>query len=305
MTIPTPRTTRCGAHLLHWGAKTSVMGILNVTPDSFSGDGVRDSGAAVAQAERYVREGADMIDIGGESTRPGASFVREEEEIARVVPVITALAQRLPVPISVDTSRAAVAAAAIAAGATMVNDVWGLRRDPALAAVVARTGVALVVMHNRVALPTMDALGGHYDTVMYGDLMAEIRAGLEESVARAEAAGIPRSQIVIDPGIGFGKTATQSLTVMRRLPELAALGLPMLVGTSRKSFIGLTLGLPVAERLEGTAATVALAIAGGADIVRVHDVRFMTRVARMTDAIVRESAREETTTPPGEEERAD
>lgn len=305
MHLPTPRATRCGEYLLHWGAKTAVMGILNVTPDSFSGDGVRDCGAAVAQAERYVDEGADIIDIGGESTRPGASFVTEAEEIARVVPVITALARRLPVPVSVDTSRAAVAAAAIAAGATMVNDVWGLRRDPALAAVVAHTGVALVVMHNRAALPTVDALGGHYDQVIYDDVMAEIRMWLQESVTWAEAAGIPRSQLIVDPGIGFGKTAAQSLTVMRRLPELAALGLPVLVGTSRKSFIGLTLGLPVAERLAGTAATVALAIAGGADVVRVHDVQFMARVARMADAIVRESGDASAATPPGEAKRAD
>jgi dihydropteroate synthase len=281
--------TRCGDYQLHWGTKTYVMGVLNVTPDSFSGDGMTGVEAAVARAERFVADGADIIDVGGESTRPGAAFVSEEEERARVEPVIRALAPRVSVPISIDTSRAPVAEAAIGAGATMVNDVWGLRRDPKLAGVVARTGVALVLMHNRAAQPTVDALGGHYDAVAYTDVMAEIIAWLGESVALAERAGVARSQIVVDPGIGFGKTAAQNLEVMRRLPELSALGLPILVGTSRKSFIGITLGLPVEERLEGTAATVALAIAAGADIVRVHDVRFMSRVARMADAIVRSS----------------
>src|SRR5215472_11300603 len=277
MTPVTLNATRCGDHLLRWGTKTYVMGILNVTPDSFSGDGVLDVDLAVAQAVQFVVDGADIIDVGGESTRPGAPFVSEEEEHARVVPVIAALAPRLPVPISVDTSRVAVAAAAIAAGATMVNDVWGLRRDPALARIVAQAGVALVLMHNRAAQPTVDALGGHYDTVIYTDVLGEIATWLGESVAMAEGAGVARTQIIVDPGIGFGKTAAQNLEVMRRLPELRALGLPILIGTSRKSFIGITLGLPVDERLEGTAATVALAIGAGADVVRVHDVRFMSR----------------------------
>jgi dihydropteroate synthase len=287
MTTAILSATRCGDHLLRWGTKTYVMGILNVTPDSFSGDGVLDVDRAVAQAVQFVADGADIIDVGGESTRPGAPFVSEEEERARVVPVIAALAPRLPVPISVDTSRAAVAVAAIAAGATMVNDVWGLRRDPALARIAAQAGVALVLMHNRAAQPTVDALGGHYDTVIYTDVLGEIATWLGESVAMAEAAGVARTQIIVDPGIGFGKTAAQNLEVMRRLPELRALGQPILIGTSRKSFIGITLGLPVEERLEGTAATVALAIGAGADVVRVHDVRFMSRVARMADAIVR------------------
>lgn len=286
-----PKPTQCGDHTLMWGAKTYVMGIVNVTPDSFSGDGLRgDTDAAVAQAEAFVRDGADVIDVGGESTRPGAAFVSVDEEMARVVPVIAALAARLPVPISVDTYRAAVAEAACAAGATMVNDVWGLHHDPALAGVVARCGAALVVMHNRSAKPAVDSLGGQYPAVRYaGDIMAEILAWLAESVARAEAAGIPRTQVIVDPGIGFGKTPAQSLEAMRRLGELGALGLPVLVGTSRKGFIGRTLGLPIEERLEGTAATVALAIAAGADIVRVHDVRAMARVAAMSDAIVRET----------------
>ncbi|MGI8689635.1 MAG: dihydropteroate synthase [Thermomicrobiales bacterium] len=279
--------TRCGDTLLHWGAKTYMMGILNATPDSFSGDGVTNVAAAIARAEQFVRDGANIIDVGGESTRPGATFVPEEEEQARVVPVIRALATRLAVPISVDTSRASVAAAALAAGATMVNDVWALHRDPALAGVVARAGAALVLMHNRAATATVDALGGHYDDVRYADVVADVIAWLRESIAVAIAAGIPRAQLIADPGIGFGKTVAQNLTLMRRLPELGALGIPILAGTSRKSFIGLTLNLPVEDRLEGTAATVALAIAGGADIVRVHDVRAMARVTRMADAIIR------------------
>ncbi len=287
MTTTTLAPTRCGDTLLDWGAKTYVMGILNVTPDSFSGDGVTEVAAAAARAEQFVRDGADIIDVGGESTRPGAAFVPEKEERARVVPVIRALAARLAVPISVDTSRASVATAALAAGATMVNDVWALHRDPALAGVVARSGAALVLMHNRAATATVDALGGHYDDVAYADVVAEVIAWLRESIAAAIAAGIPRAQLIADPGIGFGKTVAQNLALMRRLPELRALGVPILAGTSRKSFIGLTLGLPVEDRLEGTAATVALAIAGGADVVRVHDVRAMARVARMTDAIVR------------------
>ncbi|MDQ6908317.1 MAG: dihydropteroate synthase [Chloroflexota bacterium] len=279
--------TRCGDTLLHWGAKTYVMGILNVTPDSFSGDGVTDVAAAIARAEQFVRDGADIIDVGGESTRPGAAFVPEEQERARVVPVIRALATRLAVPISVDTSRASVAEAALAAGATMVNDVWALHRDPALAGVVARSGAALVLMHNRAATATVDALGGHYDDVRYADVVAEVIAWLRESIAGAITAGIPRAQLIADPGIGFGKTVAQNLELMRRFAALRALGIPILAGVSRKSFIGLTLGLPVEDRLEGTAATVALAIAGGAEIVRVHEVRAMARVARMTDAITR------------------
>lgn len=284
-----PAPTHCGTHPLVWGTKTYVMGILNATPDSFSGDGLgTDTAAIVARGEQYVADGADILDIGGESTRPGAPFVSETDEIARVVPVIAALAGRVSVPLSVDTSRAAVAEAALAAGATMVNDVWGLHRDPSLAVTVAQAGAALVLMHNRVAPATISALGGHYASVTYaGDIMAEIRVWLMLGIARAKAAGIAPAQLLIDPGIGFGKTPAQNLELMRRLGELRVLGAPLVLGTSRKSFIGLTLGLPVDQRLEGTAATVALGIAAGADVIRVHDVRAMSRVARMSDAIVR------------------
>jgi len=282
-------STRCGETTLTWGTKTYVMGILNATPDSFSGDGLGvNTAAMVERGVQFVAEGADILDIGGESTRPGAAFVSEADEIARVVPVIAALAARVSVPLSVDTSRAAVAKVALTAGATMVNDVWGLHRDPALAAVVAQAGAALVLMHNRVAPVTVSDLGGHYERVTYAeDILAEIRVWLMTGIARAKTAGVPRSQLLVDPGIGFGKTPAQNLEVMRRLGELRVLGLPILLGTSRKSFIGLTLGLPVEERLEGTAATVALGISAGADVVRVHDVRAMSRVARMSDAIVR------------------
>ncbi len=288
--LPTkPTETRCGETVLRWGAKTYIMGIVNVTPDSFSGDGLGgDIGAAVARAEQFVAEGADIVDVGGESTRPAAPFVSEDEETARVVPVIAAMARRLALPISVDTSRSAVAQAACAAGATMVNDVWGLHRDPALVGVVAEYGATLVLMHNRVANPSLTPLGGHYAAVAYeGDIMAAIIEWLDEGIQLAVAGGVPRSQLLVDPGIGFGKTPAQNLEIMRRLPELRVLGVPVLLGTSRKSFIGLTLGLPIEDRVEGTAATVALGIAGGVDVVRVHDVRQMARVATMSDAIVR------------------
>lgn len=286
-----PAPTRCGARMLTWGRRTFIMGIVNVTPDSFSGDGVGDDlERAVAHGLALVGEGADLLDVGGESTRPGAAPVTPAEEQRRVVPVIERLAARAGVPISVDTYRAATAAAALRAGATMVNDVWGLRGDPAMAATAAGHGAAVVVMHNRTTAPLVSPeVGGHYAAADYGDdLMAEVAGWLRESLALARAAGIAEEQIILDPGIGFGKGLRQNLEVIRRLGELRALGRPLLLGSSRKSFIGRVLGgLPPAERLEGTAATVALGIASGADVVRVHDVRAMARVTRMADAIVR------------------
>ena len=279
---------------LHWGKRTYVMGVINTTPDSFSGDGVGDDvDAAVAQGLRFVQEGADIIDVGGESTRPpaaaaqearlrgvsptgplGASPVSVDEELRRVIPVIEGLVKAVKVPISVDTYKSEVARQAVAAGASIVNDVWGLQTDPAIAAVAASTGAALVLMHNQ---------RGHE----YRDLLGDILDSLTQSALKAQAAGVPRERIILDPGIGFGKVAEQSLEVLRRLDEIKDLGYPVLVGASRKSSIGAVLKLPVAERIEGTAATVAVAIAKGADIVRVHDVKEMARVARMTDAIVR------------------
>jgi dihydropteroate synthase len=261
-----------GGHRFDWGGRTYVMGIVNVTPDSFSGDGLGDDrDAAVKQGLRMVEEGADMLDVGGESTRPGHVAIGAAEEIDRTVEVVRRLAQESGVPVSIDTYKLEVAGAAMAAGATMVNDVWGLARSPALAELAARHGCALVVMHNQ-------------DGTEYaGDLMAEVKRFLRAAVEAALSAGMPRERILIDPGIGFGKTADQNWEVMRRLGELRELGQPVLIGTSRKSFIGKLLDLPVTDRVEGTAATVAAAILRGADVVRVHDVREMTRVARVAD----------------------
>lgn len=282
-----------GGRTFIWGARTYVMGIVNLTADSFSGDGLgADVGAAVAQARRLVAEGADIIDIGGESTRPGAQVVPLEEELRRVLPVIERLNQEIDVPVSIDTYKAEVARRALAAGAGMVNDVWGLKADPKLAYVAAEYGVPMAVMHNR-RTPRAAAhsakLGGRYRGVGYKDLMADVIHGLRESIQMALEAGIPEERIIVDPGIGFGKTVQQSLEALRRLAELKVLGCPILLGSSRKSLIGYTLDLPIDERLEGTAATVAIGIANGADIVRVHDVLEMVRVSRMTDALVRRS----------------
>lgn len=273
-----------GGRRFVWGSRTYVMGIVNVTPDSFSGDGLGgDADAAVRQALDFESEGADIIDIGGESSRPagsvygaGASAVPLDEELARALPVIEGLGGRLGVPISVDTTKAEVARRAVAAGASLINDVWGLQRDPALADVAAGAGVPIVLMHNQLGTE-------------YGDLIADVIAGLRWSVEEATARGVRRERVIVDPGFGFGKTPAQNLELVRRLGEIRdALGLPVLVGVSRKSTIGTALGgLPPEERMEGTAAAVALAIANGADIVRVHDVQAMARVARMSDAIVR------------------
>jgi dihydropteroate synthase len=271
----TMRVTRIGDHEFHWGSRTYVMGIVNVTPDSFSGDGVTDLEMAVAQARQMEQDGADLIDIGGESTRPetwAGPGLSLEDELVRVMPVVERLAATVKVPVSIDTYKAAVAQRAIAAGAGLVNDVWALRRNPQMAATVAAAGVPVVLMHNKPG-------GG------YHDLIGEIAASLRESVELAHAAGVTDDRIIVDPGIGFGKTREENLEIIRRLPELRQLGLPLLIGPSRKSFIGKTLDLPAGERLEGTAAAVALSIAGGADIVRVHDVKAMVRVARMADAI--------------------
>jgi dihydropteroate synthase len=264
------------------------MGILNVTPDSFSGDGMTTPGPAVERGLELIANGADILDIGGESTRPGAKAVTLDEELRRVVPVLEAVRARTSIPISVDTSRAPVADAALAAGADIVNDVWGFRRDPDLAGVVARHGALAIAMHNRTAIPSSDGVvGGYFHAVSYGDLIAEIAASLRESMEILRSAGVPDEPVILDPGIGFGKTPEQNLELMRRLQELKSFGRPLLIGPSRKSFIGMTLGLPPDDRVEGTAAAVALAIRGGADMVRVHDLPAMARVARMADAVVR------------------
>ncbi len=279
-----------------WGERTYIMGIINVTPDSFSGDGLAgDVEAAVAQAIRFVEEGADILDIGGESTRPGSQPISEEEELSRVMPVLRRLVKEVDVPISIDTYKARVAREALEAGASMVNDVWGLRMDPEMARVVAEYGVPVVIMHNRSQPKNAvqeERLGGRYIGIEYRDLMADIIRELEYSLELALEAGVEFEKIIVDPGIGFGKTVEQNLEILRRLGELKVLGRPILLGTSRKSVIGYVLNLPPNERVEGTAATVALGIAAGADIVRVHDVKEMVRVARMTDAIVRGAFRE-------------
>ena len=261
-----------GGHRFEWGSRTYVMGIVNVTPDSFSGDGLgTDTDAAIEQGLSMVREGADMLDVGGESTRPGHEPVTAPEEIQRTDAVVRALAADAGVPVSIDTYKEEVAARAIEGGVTILNDVWGLTRSPAIADLAARHGSALVLMHNQ-------------DGTEYpGDLMEEIKRFLSVAAARALAAGVPREKVILDPGIGFGKTADHNWEVMRRLEELRELGHPILIGTSRKSFIGKLLDLPVTERLEGTEATVVAAVLRGADIVRVHDVLPMVRAVRVAD----------------------
>jgi dihydropteroate synthase len=255
------------------------MGILNVTPDSFSGDGLLGGGdpvaAGVEQARRMVDEGADILDVGGESTRPGHAPVDAADEIARVIPVLGALRDAFPdVPLSVDTTKVVVAEAALAAGAHLLNDVWGVGPDPSMAELAARAGVPLLVMHNR-------------EEARYADVVREVVDDLRAALERAQRAGVRPEDLLVDPGIGFGKTADHNVTMLRHLEALASLGRPILLGTSRKSTIGRILDLPPDERLEGTLATTALGIAHGVDIVRVHDVRANVRTARVADAIVR------------------
>ena len=280
------------------------MGILNITPDSFSGDGLlaeideRQSGwgeerlvsSAMEQARRFVSAGVDFLDVGGESTRPGSAQISVEEEMGRVLPVIHALSREFDVLISVDTYKSEVAQAALEGGAQLVNDVWGLRADPRLAETVVRYEVPIILMHNRSSwahAEIKERLGGRYVGIPYENLIEDIKRELLESVTLARAAGIPEDKIILDPGIGFGKTIEQNLELLNHLDEICRLGYPVMVGPSRKSFIGYTLDLPPDQRLEGTAAAVAVSILRGADIVRVHDVEFMTRLVRMTDAIVR------------------
>jgi dihydropteroate synthase len=286
-----------GSRTLTWGERTLVMGILNLTPDSFSGDGLLSSalpqgeGPGVREARRFLEAGADILDIGGESTRPGSQPVPAEEELRRVLPAIRLIAAQFPQAlISIDTYKAAVAGAALQAGAHIINDVWGLRLDPALAGVAASCRAPVVLMHNRSKPASIEGranLGQAYLGHEYQDLLEDVKRELLGSVAIAHAAGIPDEHIILDPGLGFGKTVSQNLELIDRLNEIRSLGYPVLLGPSRKSFIGYTLNLPPDQRLEGTAAAVAIAIARGADIVRVHDVEPMLRVVRMADAILR------------------
>ena len=280
-------STTCGKSVFYWGQRTYVMGVINVSPDSFSGDGLGDVEGAVARAKRLVSDGADIIDIGGESTRPGSTPLSLDEELRRVIPVVKKLAHEISVPLSVDTYKLEVAGRALDDGANMINDIWGLKKEPRLAELAAQKGVPIALMSNQ------------RDSHCH-DIMSAVVSDLKRAIEQASDAGVPREDIIIDPGLGFGKKQAQNLEILRRLDELKTLGRPILLGSSRKSFIGwvldLTLGQrlnevafvpPGDQRLEGTAATIAIGIAKGADIVRVHDVKEMARVCKMSDAIVR------------------
>lgn len=280
---------------LDFSKRTYIMGIINVTSDSFSGDGILNNQdaihAALEQAQRFVDAGADILDIGGESTRPGSQPVTAEEELERVLPVVRAITSSgLDAIISIDTYKASVAEAAVKAGAHWINDVWGLHADPNLAEIAARNRTPLVLMHNR-SKPSnaqlQELLGGRYIGVDYQELVEDIKRELMDSVSIARSAGVEDEMIILDPGIGFGKTVEQNLELIRRLGELKSLGFPILLGPSRKSFIGYTLNLPPDQRLEGTLAACVLGIQAGANILRVHDVEAVVRAARMTDAILR------------------
>jgi len=271
--------THCGNTMFRWGEKTYVMGVVNLSPDSFSGDGLGgDVGAAMAQARRMVAEGADIIDVGGESTRPGTeprSIEDIDEELRLVVPVIERMASEISVPISIDTYKATVACRALEAGAAMINDIWGLKKDPSLARLAADRGVPIILMANERDAPPK------------AGILARVTADLQTGIKIALEAGMPPENIIIDPGIGFGKSLEQNLELINRLSELKALGKPIMLGTSRKSMIGLVLKLPPEQRLEGNLAATAIGIANGADMVRVHDVRPTVLVCRMSDAIIR------------------
>ncbi len=289
-----PTTAAAHRQPLPWGARPYIMGIVNVTPDSFSGDGLaqdRDiAAAALEQARRFLADGADILDIGGESTRPGAEPVAVEEEIARTAPAIAAIREALPeVPISIDSFKAKTAEAALDAGASWINDVWALQADPEMAALAAERGCPVVLMHNRSKPGHAEIdrrLGGSYVAPDYKDFMAEILAELRAIAGRAETAGIAPANIILDPGVGFGKSVAQNMTLIDKLDQVKRLGYPVLLGASRKSFIGKVLDVPADERVDGTAATTAVGVMRGADILRVHDVRRMAQVARMTHAII-------------------
>lgn len=271
------------------------MGILNVTPDSFSGDGLMSGGdrieQAIRQAEYFLKYQVDILDIGGESTRPGSQIVSVDEEMERVIPVIQAILKQFPEAlISIDTYKARVAEEAFKAGARILNDVWALRADPELASVAKAFNAPVILMHNRsnpASVEVREQLGNAYIGSDYDDLIEDVKRELLVSVELAKKAGIEERQIILDPGIGFGKTREHNLELINRLDVIRALGYPVLLGPSRKSFIGFTLDLPSDQRVEGTAAAIAVGITRGADIIRVHDVKEMTRVAKMTDAIVR------------------
>jgi dihydropteroate synthase len=274
------------------GKKTYIMGIINLTPDSFSGDGLlreRDYiRTALLQAEHFMQDGCDILDVGAESTRPGAVEISAEEELNRLLPVVKSLREEMPnVILSIDTYKAETAQACLAEGAHIINDIWGFRYDPAMASTVAEAGATAILMHNRTqgAQAVTSELGGRYEGVEYEDVVTEVRDWLAEAAASAIEAGVRPDRIIIDPGIGFGKTIEQSLFLLKHIDELRDLGFPILLGISRKGFIGHTLNLPQGERLEGSLAANAWGVLHGADILRVHDVRETVRLARMLDAI--------------------
>ena len=279
---------------LLWGTRTFIMGILNLTPDSFSGDGLLRSGnplqSAVEQAHQFVQEGADILDLGAESSRPGSETISAEQEIERLLPALQTIRPAFPdILISIDTYKAETARICLENGADWINDIWGLKADAKLAKVIADQHANVVLMHNRThesKVRDLGALGRTYSGVQYGSL-GDIVADLAESIAIAKKAGVPDENIIIDPGIGFGKNTETNLAIIKNLDIFKGLGFPVLIGPSRKSFIGQVLDLPVEEREEGTAAVVAIGIAHGADIVRVHNVRAIARVVHMSDAIVR------------------
>jgi dihydropteroate synthase len=298
-------------HEFIWGSRTYVMGILNITPDSFSGDGllkvseqsgkidqdvaINDTAPALEQARVAVEAGVDILDVGGESTRPGSAPLTADQELERVVPVIHDLHANFPdILISIDTYKASVAEAGFKEGAHILNDVWGLRADPELAAMAARYNAPVILMHNRSNPASVEVranLGGAYIGAQYENLLEDVKRELLDCVRLAHGAGISDSAIILDPGIGFGKTVEHNLELIDRVGELRALGYPVLIGPSRKSFIGFTLDLPADQRLEGTGAAIAVGIVRGADMVRVHDVQPMVRITRMTDALVRKKAK--------------
>jgi dihydropteroate synthase len=269
-----------------WGERTYVMGIVNLSPDSFSGDGISNLEPALAQVYRMVAEGADILDIGGESTRPRAASVSVQEELRRVIPVIEKLASEIKVPLSIDSSKYEVVKKALDAGASILNDQWGLKTEPRLAELAAARNLPIILMSNQRDKGGFDATIKR-DTAFYSDAVKEVIGSLQKGMEIALQAGVPRENIIIDPGIGFGKTWKYDLEIIRRLEELQVLERPILLGPSRKSFIKMVLNVPPEERVEGTGAAVAIGIANGADIVRVHDVKQMVRICKMSDAIVR------------------
>lgn len=275
--VSTPGTMHIKDREFRWSERTYIMGVINVTPDSFSGDGLGyDVGAAVKQGKQMIDEGADILDIGGESTRPEALPMPVEEELSRVIPVVKRMA-KLPVPLSIDTYKAEVAIEALDAGASIINDIWGLKKDPRLGQLAAERGVPLIITSNQRDRPVKDIVQA---------VIEDLKRGIREAMK----AGVTSDNIIIDPGFGFGKTLEQNLELLRRLDELKSLGYPILIGTSRKSMIGRVLGGPPDQREEGTAVTLAIGISKGADIVRVHDVLSMVKVCKMSDAVVRKES---------------